>query len=236
MFDNLLVCHIVTMHIHILKCFKSEKIPCVKAELRILCVRRRKCGTWSQSSCVETELRNDKSQYIFFAWIGTTEFPSIISCADLKVTQYSMCGSGTAGLEVAVHSYCGGGTAVPRNLDKEYSLCGSRTAEFKVTAYSLCGSGTLELQVTEHSVCGSGNASHRIFYVWNMQWPERQGSAGPQAPGSKPSWWCCYLLVVAPTGICFCFLRYYQAVRNQLTYDRDPGIRQTAWPKAAGTT
>ena len=31
------------------------------------------------------------------------------------------------------------------------------------------------------------------------------------------------------------FLRYYQAVRNQLTYDKDPDIRQTSWPKAAGT-
>ena len=33
---------------------------------------------------------------------------------------------------------------------------------------------------------------------------------------------------------CFvCFLRYYQAVTNQLTYDKDPDIRHTSWPKAA---
>ena len=31
------------------------------------------------------------------------------------------------------------------------------------------------------------------------------------------------------------FLRYYQAVTNQLTYDREPNIRQTIWPKAAGS-
>ena len=31
-----------------------------------------------------------------------------------------------------------------------------------------------------------------------------------------------------------CFLRYYEAVTTQLTYDKDPDIRQTSWPKAAG--
>ena len=45
----------------------------------------------------------------------------------------------------------------------------------------------------------------------------------------------CSILAVALTGICVCFLRYYQAVTNQLTYDKDPDIRQTSWPKAAGT-
>ena len=66
-----------------------------------------------------------------------------------------------------------------------------------------------------------------------MQWSERHGSAGPQTPGSKPPWGCCYLLAVAPTVIFS--LRYYQAVTNQLTYGRDPDMRQTSWPKAAGT-
>ena len=45
----------------------------------------------------------------------------------------------------------------------------------------------------------------------------------------------CSILAVAPTGICVCFRRYYQAVTNQLTYDKDPDIRQTSWPKAAVT-
>ena len=57
MFDKWLVLHTVTMHIHN-KCLKSEYIPCVESELRIVCVRRRNCGTWSKSSCVETELQN----------------------------------------------------------------------------------------------------------------------------------------------------------------------------------
>ena len=38
-----------------------------------------------------------------------------------------------------------------------------------------------------------------------MQWFERHGSAGPQAPGSKPFWWCYDLLAEAHTGICFVF-------------------------------
>ena len=27
-----------------------------------------------------------------------------------------------------------------------------------------------------------------------------------------------------------CFYSYYQAVTNQLTYDKDPDIRHTSWP------
>ena len=41
-----------------------------------------------------------------------------------------------------------------------------------------------------------------VEYLWFlMQRFERHGSAGPQAPGSKPSWWCYYLMAVAHTGI-----------------------------------
>ena len=36
-------------------------------------------------------------------------------------------------------------------------------------------------------------------------------------------------------GFFVCFLRYYQAVTNQLMYDKDPDIRHTSWTKAAGT-
>ena len=46
----------------------------------------------------------------------------------------------------------------------------------------------------------------------------------------------CSILTVAPTGGFFMFfLRYYEAVTTQLTYDKDPDIRQISWPKAAGT-
>ena len=122
--------------------------------------------------------------------------------------------------------------------DKEYSVCGIRTAELKVTAYSLCGSGPVEFQVIENSVCGSGTSSHIIFWFL-MQWPEWHENAGATGPWVKavldvllftfPSWrW--------PLLGCFvCLLRYYEAVTTQLTHDKDPDIRQTSWPKAAGT-
>ena len=114
--------------------------------------------------------------------------------------------------------------------DKEYSVCRIRTAELKVTAYSLCGSGSVELQVTEYSVCGSGTSSHRIFCVWNISGSLCNGPNDTTAQGPKPSWRCCYLLFHF-----VCFLRFYQAETNQLTYDKETDIRQTSWPKAAGT-
>ena len=82
--------------------------------------------------------------------------------------------------------------------DKDCSECGIRTAELnKVTAYSLCESGNMK--VIEYSVCRSGTSSHKLFCVWNISGSSCNGSndtraQGPQAPGSKPSWRCCYLL------------------------------------------
>ena len=105
-------------------------------------------------------------------------------------------------------------------------------------------SGTVELQVTEYSVCGSGTSSHRIFCVWNISGslcngPNDTSAQRPQALGSRPFWRCCYLLFHLGGGpywdFCVCFLRYYQAVTNQLTYDKDPDIRHRTWPKAAET-
>ena len=134
------------------------------------------------------------------------------------------------------------GTAELQN--KEYSVCGIRTAKLKVTAYSLCGSGTVELQVIEYFVCGSGTSSHIIFCVWNISGslcngPNDTRAQGQRVPGSKPSWRCCYLLFHLGGGpywdFCVCFLRYYEAVTTQLTYDKDPDIRLASWPKAAGT-
>ena len=107
--------------------------------------------------------------------------------------------------------------------DKEYSVCGSRTAELEVIAYLLCRSGTVELQVTEYSVCGSGTSNHRMFCVWNISGslcngPNDTRAQGPQAPGSKRSWRCCYLLFHLGGGSYWdflCFLRYYQAVSRR---------------------
>ena len=126
--------------------------------------------------------------------------------------------------------------STPVSRGKEYSVCGIKTAVFKVTAHSLCGSGTVELQVTEYAVCGSGTSLHRIFCVWNISGSLCNGqndmsAQGPQALGSKPSGGAviyCSILAVAPTEIFVCFLRYYHAVTNQLTYDKDPDIRHTS--------
>ena len=115
--------------------------------------------------------------------------------------------------------------------DKEYSVCGIRAAELKVTAYFLCGSGTVELQVTEYSVCGISLAP----YAMSRMTRERRGHRplGQSHLGGAVIF--CSILAVVPTEICVCFLRYFQAVTNQFTYDKDPDIRQTSWPKAAGT-
>ena len=69
----------------------------------------------------------------------------------------------------------------------------------------LCGIGTAERQ-SQYISCVEAELRNfqnvlGVEYLWFlMQWSERHGSVGPQAPGSKPSWWCCYLLAVAPTG------------------------------------
>ena len=101
-----------------------------------------------------------------------------------------------------------------------------------------------------------GTSSHRIFCVrkWNfksqnilrveylwflMQWLELHECAGATGPWVKAI--LEVLLFTVPTwrwpllGFFVCFLRYYQAVTNQMTYDKDPDIRHTSWPKAAGT-
>ena len=100
-----------------------------------------------------------------------------------------------------------------------------------------------------------GTSSHRIFcvrtrnfkshnimrveYLWFlMQWPECHESAGATGPWVKailkvlfftlPSWrW--------PLLGFFCvFSPLLWSVTTQLTYGKDPDIRQTSWPKAAG--
>ena len=89
---------------------------------------------------------------------------------------------------------------------------GSYYIAYLVTAYSLCGSGTVEFQVTEYSRCGI-----LVPYAMVRKTRERR-AAGP--------WVKAILVVLLFTGSgtywdFFCFLRYYQAVTNQLTYGRD---------------
>ena len=89
----------------------------------------------------------------------------------------------------------------------------------------------MELQVTEYSACGISlvpNAMARMARERRGHRPLDQSHLGGVVI-------YCSILAVAPTGICVCFRRYYQAVTNQLTYDKDPNIRQILTPKAAGT-
>ena len=101
----------------------------------------------------------------------------------------------------------------------------------------------MELQVTEYSVCGSGTSSNRKCCVWNMSGSLCKARLTRERRGHRPlghnplggSVIDRSILAVALTGICVCFLCYYQAVTNQLTYDKDPDTGQTSCPKAAGT-
>ena len=88
-----------------------------------------------------------------------------------------------------------------------------------------------EIQVTEYSACGI----YLVPYAMARMTQERRGHRplGQSHLGGAVIY--CSILAVAPTGICVCFLRYYQALTNQLTYDKDPDNRQTSWPKTAGT-
>ena len=89
----------------------------------------------------------------------------------------------------------------------------------------------VELQVTEYSACGISLVPYAMARMTRV----RRGHSplGQSHLGSAVIY--CSILAVAPTGIFVCFLRYYQAVTNQLMYDKDPDIRHTSWPKPAGT-
>ena len=129
--------------------------------------------------------------------------------AELQITVYSLCGSGTAELQVTEYSVCWSGTsshrifcvrkpnwgALSHRIFHVRKLnCGTSnhsTSIFLVrkwtlnTEYSVCGSGTAEVQVTEYSVCGIA----LIPYARARTALERRA-----APRSKPSWRCCSLL------------------------------------------
>ena len=86
-------------------------IPCAKAELQIL--------NSHNILNAEAELRNLKSQYIPSAEAELRHrvaWEKNIPCAEteLKVTVYSLCGSGTVELQVTEHSLCGSGTSSHR--------------------------------------------------------------------------------------------------------------------------
>ena len=93
----------------------------------------------------------------------------------------------------------------------------------------------VELRVTEYSACGISLVPYAMARMTRVRRGHR--SLGPSHLGGAVIY--CSILAVAPTGI-FCgfsqiFLRYYQEVTNQLTYDKGPDIRHTSWSKAAGT-
>ena len=77
-----------------------------------------------------------------------------------------------------------------------------------------------KIPVTEYFAYGISLVPYAIARMTR----ERRGH---MPHGSKPSWRCCYLLFQLGDGLLgffVCFLHYYQAVTNQLTYDKDPDI------------
>ena len=89
--------------------------------------------------------------------------------------------------------------------------------ERQVTEHSVCEA---ELKVTEYSMCGIFLVPYAMV---RKTWQRR--AAGPRVKAT--------LVVLLFNGggskywELFCFLRYYQAVTNQLCYDSDPDIRHT---------
>ena len=88
----------------------------------------------------------------------------------------------------------------------------------------------VELQVTEYFACGISLVPYAMARMTRV----RRGHRLLGQSHLEGAVIYCSILAVAPTGIFVCFLRYYQAVTNQLTYDKDPDMRHTSWPKAAG--
>ena len=88
-----------------------------------------------------------------------------------------------------------------------------------------------ELHVTQYSACGISlipNAMARMTRERRVHRPLGQSHL-------ECAVIYCSILARPLLGFFVCFLRYYEAVTTQLTYDKEPNIRQTSWPKAAGT-
>ena len=75
----------------------------------------------------------------------------------------------------------------------------------------------VDLQVTEYMYSACGISLARLTRVSRDHRPLGQSHLGDAVI-------YCSILAVGPTGIFVCFLIYYQAVTNQLTYDKDPDI------------
>ena len=82
----------------------------------------------------------------------------------------------------------------------------------------------MELQVTEYSACGISLVPYAMARMERVRRGHRP--LGQSHLGGAVIY--CSTLAVAPTGISVCFLRYNQAVINQLTYDKDPDISHTS--------
>ena len=74
---------------------------------------------------------------------------------------------------------------------------------------------------TEYSVCGISLVPYAMARMTRER--RNHGPLGQSHLGGAVIW--CSSLAVAPTAICVCFLCYYQAVTNPLTYDKDPDIK-----------
>ena len=84
---------------------------------------------------------------------GTAEIQVTVYCAELQVTDCSVCESRTAELR-----------------DIVYSLCGSETRDRQVTEYSLCGGGTAGLKVKAlvwKRNCETSSRTKFIVWKWN---------------------------------------------------------------------
>ena len=146
---------------------------------------------------MEAELRNVKSQLKFLLWkrnYGTSKHNSLCKSeiSDLNVTQYSICRSGTESLSIFLVRRWNYGTAELQ--DKQYSVCGTSSHSIFLMWKQYSGTSIHRIFYVRKRNFQSQN-NLRVEYLWFlMQWPEGHVSTGPQAPGSKPSWWCCYLL------------------------------------------
>ena len=125
-----------------------------------------------------------------------------------QATVFSLCGSGVAPFQSS-KSHILYAEAELQNFKSQYIPCAEE--ELQAKEYSMCGSGTAELRKRNFK-------SHNSLYVESlwllMQESEVPGSAGPKAPVSKPSWRCCSQLCHlggGPYWDCFSLLRSYQA-------------------------
>ena len=85
----------------------------------------------------------------------------------------------------------------------------------------------VELLVTEYSVCGISLVPYAMARMTRVRRGHLGGAVIYCSSWRRP--------LLGLFVFFFFFSRYYQAVTNQLKNDKDPDIRHTSWPKAAGT-